>query len=140
MTQPDAVTSVSPKNALSPRAMLAMAMHAQPGVYALLLGSGISTSDGIPTGWGVVKSLVSKLAAAENPDDTQSHALAVSDPEAWWSTHADVDLGYFSLLAAAAPLASIWQGLLRGYFVATDEAREEGKKSPDPPTPQSPSW
>lgn len=132
MTQSDAVTSVSPKNALSPRAMLAMAMHAQPGVYALLLGSGISTSAGIPTGWGVVKSLVSKLAAAENPDDTQSHALADSDPEAWWSTHADGELGYSSLLAEAAPSASTRQGLLREYFVATDEEREEGNKIPGP--------
>ncbi|MBM7416259.1 MULTISPECIES: SIR2 family protein [Nocardiaceae] len=112
--------------------MLAMAMHAQPGVYALLLGSGISTSAGIPTGWGVVKSLVSKLAAAEDPDDAQSHALAASDPEAWWSAHADGELGYSSLLAEAAPSASTRQGLLREYFVATDREREEGNKVPGP--------
>ncbi|XWO28790.1 SIR2 family protein [Rhodococcus sp. BGS-1C] len=132
MTQEDAVASVSPKNALSPRAMLSMAMHAQPGVYALLLGSGISTSAGIPTGWGVVKSLVSKLATAENPDDSESHVLAAEDPEAWWSTHAGSELGYSSLLAEAAPSASARQELLREYFVATEEEREEGNKVPGP--------
>jgi hypothetical protein len=42
--------------------MLATAMQSQPGVYALLLGSGISTGAGIPTGWGVVTSLVEKAA------------------------------------------------------------------------------
>ena len=36
------MSSLSPSNALSPRVMLASAMYAQPGVYALLLGSGVS--------------------------------------------------------------------------------------------------
>ena len=55
---------VSPANALSPLVMLATSMHAQPGVYAVLLGSGVSTGAGIPTGWGVVRELVRRVAAA----------------------------------------------------------------------------
>lgn len=51
---------------LSPSAMLATSMHAQPGVYALLLGSGVSTGAGMPTGWGVVTDLVRKVAAQED--------------------------------------------------------------------------
>jgi hypothetical protein len=38
-------------NPLSPLAMLATSMQAQPGVYALLQGSGVSTDAGVPTGW-----------------------------------------------------------------------------------------
>ncbi len=44
--------------ALDPVVMLATGMHGQPGVYALLIGSGVSTGAGIPTGWGVVTELV----------------------------------------------------------------------------------
>ena len=35
---------------LSQTVALATSMHAQPGVYAVLLGSGASTGSGIPTG------------------------------------------------------------------------------------------
>ncbi|AHH16891.1 SIR2-like domain-containing protein [Nocardia nova SH22a] len=124
------MTSPTPHNALSPRVMLASAMHAQPGVYALLLGSGISTGAGIPTGWGVVKSLVQRIAAAADPDDTDSQILAESDPEEWWRQHGHRDLGYSSLLAKIAPNPATRQGILRKFFVATDDDREAGQKVP----------
>jgi hypothetical protein len=54
----------TPANALDPRISLATAVHSQPGVYALLLGSGTSTGAGVPTGWGVIQALVSQAAAA----------------------------------------------------------------------------
>ena len=122
--------SVSPANALSARVMLATGLHAQPGVYALLLGSGVSRSAGISTGWEIVSHLVQKAAAAGNPDDAESHELAKADPEAWWAQHGDGDLGYSSLLAAVAPSSAARQGLLAEYFVATDEDRAEGLKVP----------
>jgi hypothetical protein len=43
---------------------LALAMQAAPGFYALLLGSGISSSARIPTGWDIVLDLLRRLAAA----------------------------------------------------------------------------
>jgi hypothetical protein len=60
------MSSASPKNTLSTRVMLATGIHAQPGVYALLLGSGVSRSAGISTGWEIVQHLVQKAAAAES--------------------------------------------------------------------------
>jgi hypothetical protein len=45
------VSDLVPGNALDPTVMLATSVHAQPGVYALLLGSGVSTGAGILTGW-----------------------------------------------------------------------------------------
>lgn len=37
-------------NPVLPLAMLATSMRAQPGVYAILLGAGVSTGAGVPTG------------------------------------------------------------------------------------------
>lgn len=71
-------------NPLSPLAMLATSMQAQPGVYALLLGSGVSTGAGVPTGWGVVTELVRRVAAVEDPASIED---AASDPEKWWHDH-----------------------------------------------------
>jgi hypothetical protein len=36
-------------------------MEGNKGVYALLLGSGISYSSGIPTGWGILKELCRRI-------------------------------------------------------------------------------
>ncbi|GAA1380722.1 SIR2 family protein [Luteococcus sanguinis] len=114
-------------NPLSPSIMLATSMQAQPGVYALLLGSGVSTGAGVPTGWGVVKDLVRRVAALEDPD-TLSEAEA--DPETWWTAHHGEPLGYSTLLEALAPTPSARQALLADFFEPTDQEREEGIKTP----------
>lgn len=114
-------------NPLSPAAMLATSMHAQPGVYALLLGSGVSTGAGVPTGWGVVKELVSRIASVE---DLDTLSVAKSDPEQWWRDHHDGDLGYAALLEALAPTPAARQGILADFFEPTDEEREQGIKTP----------
>ena len=49
---------------IDPLLSLAVSMHAQKDVYAVLLGSGVSRSAQIPTGWEVVLDLASRLAAA----------------------------------------------------------------------------
>ncbi len=104
-------------------------MQAQPGVYALLLGSGVSTGAGIPTGWGVVTELVGRIAASSAPDDAAARA-AWDDPEGWWAAHGDGDLGYSTLLQQLAPTSAARQGLLADFFEPNDEEREEGLKQP----------
>ena len=69
------MTFLTGSNALSARVMLASSMHAQPGVYALLLGSGVSTGASIPTGWGIVQNLIERAAAAQDPADKASQQL-----------------------------------------------------------------
>lgn len=105
-------------------------MHAQPGVYAVLLGSGVSTGAGVPTGWGVVTQLIQRLAAADAPGDAESLQLAVDEPERWWSEHHDGELGYSALLSALATTPAARQGLLADFFEPTDEDRERGIKTP----------
>lgn len=110
--------------------MLAASMHAQPGVYAVLLGSGVSTGAGVPTGWGVVKELVRRTAAAATPDDDGSFQLAQDDPEAWWAEHGEGPLGYASLLETLGQTPAARQGLLANFFEPTDEERQVGNKVP----------
>ena len=47
---------------IEPSHSLAMSVQSNPGVYALLVGSGISRSSGVPTGWEIVQELVRRLA------------------------------------------------------------------------------
>lgn len=105
-------------------------MHAQPGVYAVLLGSGVSTGAGIPTGWGVFRELVGRVAAASAPDSPDAAKAAWDDPDAWWAEHGEGALGYATLLERLAPLPAARQGLLADFFEPDDEEREEGLKLP----------
>lgn len=117
-------------SALSPSAMLASSMHAQPGVYAVLLGSGVSTGAGVLTGWGVVKELVRRLAIADSPEDQERISLATDDPEAWWEECGDGTLGYATLLEILGRTQAARQGLLADFFEPTDEDRDDGIKVP----------
>jgi hypothetical protein len=123
--------ATSPKNAFDPLVMLATGVHAKPGVYTVLLGSGVSTGVGIPTGWEVVQELVRRSAAARDPDDPGAADAAAADPEAWWGAHGDGrPLGYSTLLAALAPTPAARQHLLAGFFEPGEEDLEAGSKVP----------
>lgn len=113
---------------LSPSVTLATSMHAQQGVYALLLGSGVSTGAGVLTGWGVVKELVRRVAAAAGGEEAAASAQA--DPEKWWVENGAGELGYSTLIETLAPTAPARQGLLAEFFEPTDEDREAGVKVP----------
>jgi hypothetical protein len=123
--QPPLVTP--PGAALDPMVALATSVHASPGVYALLLGSGVSSAAGVPTGWQVVTDLVRKAAAIQRPDDPD----AVSAAEEWWSQYGDGHpLGYSALLNSLAQTPAARQALLAGYFEPDDTDRQEGRKVP----------
>ena len=56
------------------RTSLVFSLRNNPGRYALLLGSGVSTEAGIPTGWTVISNLAKRVAASEGTtidDDTE---------------------------------------------------------------------
>ena len=56
---------------------LSFSIYFNKGVYALLLGSGISRSAGIPTGWNIVTDLIHKLAV-------QYGTSNIDNPEKWF--------------------------------------------------------
>ena len=101
----------------------AFGIASSPGVYALLLGSGISRSAGIPTGWEVVLDLIRLIAAVANVDP-------VPDPVEWYEGEFEEPPSYSGVLQKLAPKAAERQSLLRGYFEGTAEEQAEGVKTP----------
>lgn len=117
-----------PLDPFDPLVALATSLHSQRGVYALLIGSGVSTGVGIPTGWGVVEALVRRVAAASgasiDPDGDWEH---------WWAVNTQgAALGYSSLLEQLAPTAPSRRALLAGFFEPSPEDRDAGLKVPGP--------
>ena len=108
---------------VSPDLSLALGIASSPGVYALLVGSGISRSAGIPTGWEVVVDLVRRLARVEGADPEP-------DPAKWYSSVYGEPPRYSALLERLGPRAAERQSLLLGYFEATADDRADGIKMP----------
>ncbi|WP_051971242.1 SIR2 family protein [Kitasatospora azatica] len=117
----------APVPGLDPMTSLAMCVHAAPGVYALLLGAGVSRAAGLPTGWDIVTDLVRRAAVARGADPAGA-AAAAADPEAWWAAHGSGELGYSALLEQLGDTSAARHQLLRGYF----EADEVSAKQPGP--------
>jgi hypothetical protein len=108
---------------IDPLISLAFSLHSSPGVYALLLGSGISRSAGIPTGYEVTLDLVRKVARLEGADPEP-------DPFQWYERSHGAQPNYSGLLATLAPTQSERNALLRGYFEPTAQEAAEGVKTP----------
>ena len=108
---------------IDPLHSLAFSVQANPGVYAVMLGSGVSRSAKIPTGWEITLDLVRKLAhvAGEACDPT---------PEDWYRQKFNRDPDYSELLDALAKTPAERQQLLRCYWEATEDERNEGAKLP----------
>ena len=108
---------------ISPTESLAFSVHANPGVYAVLAGSGVSRAAKIPTGWEITLDLVRKLAALRKE-------TCDPDPEGWYRNTFEKEADYSDLLDMLCGTASERQQLLRGYFEPTADDREEGAKQP----------
>ena len=106
---------------IDPLVSLAFSIQANRGVYALLLGSGVSRSAQIPTGWEIVLDLIRKLAKLEGVD-------CEPDPAAWYKEKFGEYPDYSKLLSQVVNSAPERRELLRPYFEPTEEEREEGLK------------
>lgn len=108
---------------IDPIHSLAFSIQANPGVYALLVGSGVSRAAKIPTGWEITQDLIRRLAAVRGEE-------CGSEPERWHLEKFGKEASYSDLLNDIAKTQAERQQLLRGYFEPTDEEREEGAKAP----------
>jgi hypothetical protein len=113
------------RNMIASELSLALSIHGNPGVYALLLGSGVSRSAGVPTGWEVVLDLIRKLAHLRGES-------CEPDEETWYRQRFAGEPNYSELLNDIAKSSSERMQLLRSYFEPTQEEREEGRKLPTP--------
>lgn len=110
-------------NFIDPLTSLSFALHQGPGQFAVLLGSGVSRSAGIPTGWGVTLDLLRKLPNA--PHDSGDDALL-----AWCEEKYGNPPTYSSLVGGLANSEVERRNLLGPYFEPTEEERNEGLKMP----------
>ena len=108
---------------IDPIDSLAFSIQANRGVYALLLGSGVSKAAQIPTGWDITLDLIRKLATAAGES-------AGPDPESWYLEKYDEDPDYSKLIGTLARTRAERQQLLRPYFEPNGQEREEGIKQP----------
>lgn len=108
---------------IDPIHSLAFSVQANPGVYAVLLGSGVSRSARIPTGWEITLDLVRKLASVAGE-------ACEPDPAVWYRNKYDKEPDYSALLDALAKTPAERQQLLRGYLEATETERADGLKAP----------
>ncbi len=108
---------------IDPIHSLAFSMQSSRGVYAVLLGSGISQAAKIPTGWEITLDLVRKLAAVHGES-------CEATPENWYVEKFGKGPDYSDLLDALTKTSAERQQLLRGYWEVTDQERDEGVKQP----------
>jgi hypothetical protein len=103
--------------------MLGVSMQAMPGVYALLLGSGVSRAASIPTGYEVTIDLIQRVAAAAGESWEP-------DPEAWFEARFGESPNYSLLLSHIAKRPAERAAILKAYFEPTPQDRADGIKSP----------
>lgn len=100
-------------------------MHAGPGTLALLLGSGVSRSAGVPTGWEVTNKLVHRLAKLHDEDPGDE----LLD---WYDRRFGRGADYSAVLEELAPRPEERRSLLEDFFVPSKEDAEAGRKVPTP--------
>jgi len=111
---------ISPTDGIDPRVALASSIHASPGVYALLVGSGVSRAAGIPTGYEVVESLAARVATLEGLVLEQLSQTSIQ----WFATTHGHEPQYDELLARLAPTDHDRRALLREFFEQPPDASE----------------
>ena len=102
---------------------LAVALHASPGAYALLVGPGLSSAAGIPSGTAIAHNLIRRLAVIEG-------AQPEPDPETWYQRRFSEVPDYLKVVQRLATTPAERLNLLRGYFEPTSEEREQGFRTP----------
>lgn len=108
---------------MEPKLALAFSISQNPKGYALLLGSGISRSAGIPTGWEVTEDLIRKVAALAKND-------CGTNPDEWFRTKYGKNPSYSNLLEELSPSPMDRKNILRPYFEATEDDTAQNLKQP----------
>jgi len=102
---------------------LAFSVYENRGVYAILVGSGLSRAADIPTGWEITLDLVRRVALAQGASDN-------SDWESWYREKTGKDPEYSALLEEIAASPDERRAVLHSYIEPTLEDREAGRKRP----------
>lgn len=94
---------------------LAVSVQGNPGVYALLTGSGISRAAGVPTGWDIILELIQRIARLEGNAE-----ITREEGESWYRSRFRREPEYGQLLNDLALSPAESQQLLRPFFEPND--------------------
>lgn len=94
---------------LEPSDALAISLHHNPGIYAVIVGSGLSRAAGIPTGWEITLDLVRRLATLEGSAELQ-------DMPAWFQGRFGKAPNYSEILDSLASTPSDRRAILHSYI------------------------
>ncbi|WP_263359620.1 SIR2 family protein [Acidicapsa ligni] len=101
---------------LDPLTSTAFAIHNSKGVYALLLGSGISRAANVPTGWEVTLDLIRRIAVMRSQTEQCD-----ADPEAWFRANFRCEPSYSDLLEHLATSPAERTAALARYFESGED-------------------
>ncbi|MFJ4347637.1 SIR2 family protein [Pseudomonas sp. NPDC089401] len=104
---------------------LAFSMFENPGVYAVLLGSGVSRSAGIPTGWEITLDLVRRAGIAAGAGEQGNW-------HSWYVNRHKQEPNYSTLLEELGSTPKERQRLIEGFLSPTEDELEQGLKLPTP--------
>lgn len=107
----------------NPQTQVAFSVFENKGVFALLLGSGLSRAAEIPTGWEITLDLVRRVATAEGVE-------AQPDWAQWYREKYGSEPDYSALLDALSSTPAERRQIIHRYIEPDDEDREEGRKIP----------
>ncbi len=102
---------------------LAFSVYSNKGAYALLLGSGISRSAHIPTGWEVETNLIKQLAVS-------TKEMINTDAHQWFKEKYEKDASYSLLLEELVKTPTERVQLMKQFFEPTDDEKSLGWKQP----------
>lgn len=102
---------------------LAFSMYSNKGAYVLLLGSGISRSAHIPTGWEIESCLIEQLA-------TVKREIIKEDAHQWFKEKYKKEASYSSLLEELVQTPTERVQLMKQFFEPTDDEKDLGWKQP----------
>ncbi|MFA5687808.1 MAG: SIR2 family protein [Kiritimatiellales bacterium] len=108
---------------IDPMTTLAFSLYENKGVYAFLLGSGVSRAAGIPTGYEIMPDLIKKVAGLEGEE-------APSDPEKWFLEKYGQSATYSNIIEHLNGTPEERRNFLKKHFEPTDEEHEQGLKLP----------
>jgi hypothetical protein len=106
-----------------PLTQLSFSVYENKGVFAVLLGSGLSRAAEIPTGWEITLDLIRRVAAAQGVQPQPDWAQ-------WYRDSTGEEPNYSALLEELASSPDERRSILHSYIEPSEEDREEGRKIP----------
>ena len=106
-----------------PLTQLAFSVYESKGIFAVLLGSGLSRAADIPTGWEITLDLIRRVALAQGIENQPDWA-------AWYRETTGEEPNYSALLQELASSQEERRSILHGYIEPSEEDRQEGRKIP----------